>query len=219
VGDLFAWCANYGVPIEYVQAAASAGIDLHDHLSNLAAAQEVGQHGLLALDWHNGNRSVLVNHELSGVVLGLTVNTRPEDVYRALVEATAFGARTIVDTLVEHGVAVDEYIVAGGLAKNSMVMQVYADVLRRPLSLIGSEQGPALGSAIHAAVAVGAYSDVATASAAMGSLRPAVYQPATAAADRYDRLFAEYTELHDHFGRGGSDVMRRLKRLRREAMT
>ena len=99
VGDLFAWCANYGVPIEYVQAAAAAGIDLHDHLSNLAAAQQVGQHGLLALDWHNGNRSVLVNHELSGVVLGLTVNTRPEDVYRALVEATAFGARTIVDTL------------------------------------------------------------------------------------------------------------------------
>ncbi len=219
VGDLFAWCANYGVPIEYVHAAASAGIDLHDHLSNLAAAQKVGQHGLLALDWHNGNRSVLVNHELSGVVLGLTVNTRPEDVYRALVEATAFGARTIIDTLVEHGVAVDEYIVAGGLAKNSMVMQIYADVLRRPLSVIGSEQGPALGSAIHAAVAVGAYPDVATASAAMGSLRPAVYRPAPAASDRYDRLFAEYTELHDHFGRGGSDVMRRLKRLRREAMT
>ena len=219
VGDLFAWCANYGVPIEYVEAAASAGIDLHDHLSNLAAAQQVGQHGLLALDWHNGNRSVLVNHELSGVVLGLTVNTRPEDVYRALVEATAFGARTIVDTLVEHGVAVDEYIVAGGLTKNSMVMQIYADVLRRPLSLIGSEQGPALGSAIHAAVAVGAYQDVATASAAMGSLHPAVYQPSTAAADRYDRLFGEYTELHDHFGRGGSDVMHRLKRLRREAMT
>ncbi len=219
VGDLFAWCANYGVPIEYVQAAASAGIDFHDHLSNLAAAQQVGQHGLLALDWHNGNRSVLVNHELSGVVLGLTVNTRPEDVYRALVEATAFGARTIVDTLVEHGVAVDEYIVAGGLAKNSMVMQIYADVLRRPLSLIGSEQGPALGSAIHAAVAVGAYPDVAAASAAMGSLRPAVYEPASAAADRYDQLFAEYTGLHDHFGRGGSDVMRRLKRLRREAMT
>ena len=170
VGDLFAWCANYGVPAEYVQAAASAGIDLHEHLSNLAAAQVVGQHGLLALDWHNGNRSVLVNHELSGLVLGLTVNTRPEDVYRALVEATAFGARTIVDTFVEHRVPVDEYIVAGGLAKNAVVMQIYADVLRRPVSVLGSAQGPALGSAIHAAVAFGAYPDVASASAAMGSL-------------------------------------------------
>jgi L-ribulokinase len=219
VGDLFAWCANYGVPVEYHRAAAAAGIDLHEHLSNLAAAQRVGQHGLLALDWLNGNRSVLVNHELSGVVLGLTVNTRPEDVYRALVEATAFGARTIVDTFVEHGVPVDEYIVAGGLTKNPMVMQIYADVLRRPLSVIGSEQGPALGSAIHAAVAVGAYPDVASASAAMGSLCPAVYRPSSGAANRYERLFAEYTALHDHFGRGGTDVMRRLKRFRREAMT
>jgi L-ribulokinase len=218
VGDLFAWCANYGVPSEYEQAAASAGIDLHEHLSNLAAAQAVGQHGLLALDWHNGNRSVLVNHELSGLVLGLTVNTRPEDVYRALVEATAFGARTIVDTFVENGVPVDEYIVAGGLAKNPMVMQIYADVLRRPLSVIGSAQGPALGSAIHAAVAFGAYPDVASAAAAMGSLSPAVYQPSSAAADRYERLFAEYTALHDHFGRG-TEVMRRLKQLRRETIT
>lgn len=218
VGDLFGWCTNYGVPVEYHQASAAAGIDLHEHLSNLAAVQSVGQHGLIALDWHNGNRSVLVNHELSGLVLGLTVNTRPEDVYRALVEATAFGARTIVDTLVEHGVAVDEYIVAGGLIKNPMVMQIYSDVLRRPLSLIGSAQGPALGSAIHAAVAVGAYSDVASASAAMGSLRPAVYQPSSSAADRYDQLFAEYTALHDHFGRGGSDAMRRMKQIRREAM-
>ena len=219
VGDLFAWCANYGVPVDYEQAAAAAGIDMHQHLSNLAAVQAVGQHGLLALDWHNGNRSVLVNHELSGLVVGLTVNTRPEDVYRALVEATAFGARTIVDTLVEHGVPVDEYIVAGGLAKYPFVMQIYADVLRRPLSVIGSAQGPALGSAIHAAVAAGAYPDVAAASAAMGSLKPDGYQPSPAAADRYERLFADYTELHDHFGRGATDVMRRLKQLRREAMT
>ena len=126
---------------------------------------------------------------------------------------------TIVDTFVEHGVPVDEYIVAGGLAKNPMVMQVYADVLRRQLSVIGSAQGPALGSAIHAAVAFGAYPDVASAAAAMGSLSTGRVSTVTAAADRYDRLFAEYTELHDHFGRGGTDVMRRLKQLRREAVT
>ena len=219
VGDLFAWCANYGVPTEYVEAAAAAGIDLYQHLSNLAAAQPVGHHGLIALDWHNGNRSVLVNHELSGLLLGLTVNTRPEDIYRALIEATAFGARTIVDTFVANGVPVDEYIVAGGLAKNALVMQIYADVLQRPLSVLGSAQGPALGSAIHAAVAAGAYADVASAAQAMGSLAPAVYQPSSIASARYERLFDEYTALHDHFGRGGSDVMHRLKRLRRDSMT
>jgi L-ribulokinase len=217
VGDLFAWCVNYGVPPEYEHAASSAGIDLHEHLSKLAINQRVGQHGLLALDWHNGNRSVLVNHELSGLVLGLTVNTRPEDVYRALVEATAFGARTIVETLVAHGVPVDEYIVAGGLATNPMVMQIYADVLRRPLSVMESEQGPALGSAIHAAVAAGAYPDIVSASAAMGSACPSAYQPSSGAADAYDRLFVEYTALHDHFGRGGTDMMHALKRLQREA--
>ena len=219
VGDLFAWCASYGVPVRYSQAAAAAGIDLHDHLSNLAAAQRVGQHGLLALDWHNGNRSVLVNHELSGVLVGLTVNTRPEDVYRALVEATAFGARTIVEAFVHHEVAVDQYIVAGGLAKNPMVMQIYADVLRRPLLVMESEQGPALGSAIHAAVAAGAYPDIIAASAAMGSSCPVAYRPSTDVADSYDRLFAEYSSLHDHFGRGGTDVMHTLKRLQREAVS
>jgi L-ribulokinase len=219
VGDLFGWCTGYGVPTEYRDAATAAGLDLHEYLSRLGAAQQVGQHGLLALDWLNGNRSVLVNHELSGLLLGLTVATRPEDVYRALVEATAFGARTIVETLVAHGVAVDEYVVAGGLTKNPFVMQVYADVLRRPLSLIGSAQGPALGSAIHAAVAVGAYPDVASAAAAMGSVERDVYHPADDAADRYDLLFAEYTSLHDHFGRGATDVMHRLKHLRAQAMS
>jgi len=217
VGDLFAWCVGNGVPREYEQAAADAGLDLHQHLSNLAAAQAVGQHGLLALDWLSGNRSVLVNHELSGLVLGLTVTTRPEDVYRALVEATAFGARTIVDTLEANGVPVDEYVVAGGLAKNAMVMQVYADVLRRPLPVVGSQQAPALGSAIHAAVAAGVYRDVVAASAAMGAAHAAVHRPDRDAADRYDRLYADYTELHDHFGRGGTGVMHRLKQLRREA--
>ncbi len=114
---------------------------------------------------------------------------------------------------------VDELIVAGGLAKNQLLMQIYADVLRLPLSLIGSEQGPALGSAIHAAVAAGVYPDVPAASASMGKLGQAAYTPIAANADRYDELFAEYTVLHDYFGRGGNDVMRRLKRIRREVVT
>ena len=128
---------------------------LLDRLARLADEQEVGDHGLVALDWESGNRSVLVDHELSGLIVGLTLGTRPPDVYRALVEATAFGARTIVETLEASGVPVKEIVVAGGLMQNRFVMQIYADVLRRPLHLIGSDQGPALGSAIHAAVAAG----------------------------------------------------------------
>ena len=218
VGDLFGWFVENCVPRRYADEADARGIGLHEYLTELAAEQRVGEHGLIALDWHNGNRSVLVNHELSGLVVGLTVTTRPEDIYRALMESTAFGARTIVEAFVGSGVPVDEFIVAGGLAKNRLLMQIYADVLRLPLSLIGSEQGPALGSAIHAAVAAGAYPDVPAASAAMGRLEQAVFTPIPANADRYDELFAEYTALHDHFGRGGNDVMRRLKRIRREVV-
>ncbi len=218
VGDLFGWLVDNCVPRGYADEAEARGVGLHEYLTELAAEQQVGEHGLIALDWLNGNRSVLVNHELSGLVVGLTLSSRSEDLYRALLESTAFGARTIVETFVDAGVPVGEFIVAGGLAKNRLLMQIYADVLRMPLSLIGSEQGPALGSAIHAAVAAGAYPDVPAASDAMGKVEQAVYTPIPANADRYDELFAEYTALHDHFGRGGNDVMRRLKRIRREAV-
>ena len=218
VGDIFGWFVDNAVPARYVEEATAAGRSTHEHLSALAAAQAVGAHGLLALDWHSGNRSVLVNHELSGLIVGLTITTSAEDVYRALVEATAFGTRTIIDAFATAGVPVDELIVAGGLTKNGFVMQTYADVLRRPLSVVGSEQGPALGSAIHAAVAAGAYPDVATAAAAMGNVEPAVHRPRPTDADRYDELFTEYRRLHDHFGRGGSDVMHRLKRIRSDAL-
>jgi L-ribulokinase len=175
----------------------------------------VGEHGLLALDWHSGNRSVLVDHELSGVLLGLTLHTRAEDIYRALIEATAFGARVIVETFEAAGLAVEDIVVAGGLLKNPVVMQIYADVLRRPLHLIGSEQGPALGAAIHAAVAAGLYPDIHAASAAMGSQERDAYVPDEAAADAYEPLYASYVRLHDHFGRGGDDVMHRLRHPRK----
>ena len=217
VGDVFGWFVESSVPASYAEEAAAAGRSVHEHLTALAAQQEVGEHGLVALDWHSGNRSVLVDHELSGLVVGLTLSTRPEDVYRALIEATAFGTRTIVEAFEASGVPVTEFVVAGGLLKNRFLMQVYSDVLRRPLSALTSEQGPALGSAIHAAVAAGAHPDVHAASAAMGRVERAVYTPDERAADAYDALFAEYTLLHDHFGRGGNDVMHRLRALRRRA--
>lgn len=216
VGDIFAWFTKNCVPPSYHEAAMAAGQDLHTYLSGLAAQQKVGAHGLVALDWWSGNRSVLVNHELSGVILGLDLTTKPEDIYRALLESTAFGARVIVEAYVKAGVAVDEFIVVGGLKKNPLLMQIYADVLRLPLSLATAEHGSALGAAIHGAVAAGAYPDVPTAAASMGHREYAAYSPNDADAATYDRLFAEYVTIHDYFGRGVNDVMRRLKALRRE---
>jgi L-ribulokinase len=218
VGDIFGQFVHNFVPESYADAADAAGISVHQYLTDLAAAQAVGEHGLLALDWHSGNRSVLVDHELSGVLVGETLATKPEDVYRALLEATAFGTRTIVETFNAAGVPVHEFVVAGGLLKNSLLMQIYADVLTMPLSVIGSDQGPALGSAIHAAVAAGAYPNVPAAAAAMGRLHRNVYRPILENSAAYDELFAEYTRLHDYFGRG-TDVMRRLRTIQRAAIS
>ncbi|MFD8818390.1 ribulokinase [Streptomyces sp. NPDC059627] len=217
VGDIFAWFLRTGFPAEYAERAEHMQRTPHEYLTELAAKQKVGEHGLIALDWHSGNRSVLVDHDLSGVVLGLTLSTRPEDVYRALLEATAFGTRTIIEAFESSGVPVQELIIAGGLTKNALLMQIYADVTRRPLGVIDSAQGPALGAAMHAAVATGAYPDIRAAAHAMGSARPGVYLPDPDRAAAYDLLYAEYRLLHDHFGRGANDVMHRLRRIRAEA--
>jgi L-ribulokinase len=214
VGDIFAWFTEHAVPGGYLDEAARRGISLFDLLSEEAARSPAGAHGLIALDWLNGNRSVLVDAHLSGAVLGLTLASRAPDIYRALVESTAFGTRVIIDAFSGAGVPVTELVAAGGLLKDTFVMQVYADVLNRPLSLISSAQGPALGSAIHAAVAAGAYPDVPAAAAVMGSKRDAVYTPDPASAAVYDELYAEYVTLHDYFGRGTNEVMHRLRRLR-----
>lgn len=217
VGDIFAWFVDNAVPGAYAEAAAARGQSLHDHLTELGAAQPVGAHGLIALDWWNGNRSVLVDHELSGVLVGATLQTRPEEVYRALLEATAFGTRVIVDSFTEAGVAVDELVVAGGLLRNEVLMQLYADVTGRPLRTIRSGQGPALGSALHAAVAAGEYPDIEAAAVAMGGVSERTYEPDPARAKAYDALYAEYRTLHDYFGRGGNDVLHRLRAIRNAA--
>jgi len=214
VGDIFAWFADNAVPPSYLDEAARRGLSVQDLLAAEAAAQPAGAHGLIALDWLNGNRSVLVDHHLSGAIVGLTLTTRPPDAYRALLEATAFGTRVIIEEFQAAGIPVTELVIAGGLMRSTVLMQIYADVTRRPLSLIGSQQGPALGSAIHAAVAAGAYRDVPAAAAVLGAKRSAVYRPDPASADVYDALYAEYLLLHDYFGRGGNEVMHRLRALR-----
>ena len=218
VGDIFGWFVTEQVPATYHQAAVEAGQSIHEYLTSLAQLQRVGQHGLLALDWHSGNRSVLVDHELSGLLVGQTLSTKPEDIYRALLEATAFGARLIVENFVAAGVDVSEFIVAGGLAKNPLLMQIYADVTGLPLSVATSPQGPALGSAIHAAVAAGSYPDVPAAAAVMGSRTSGVYEPRPADVALYNELYREYRRLHDYFGRGENTVMHTLKAIRRTAL-
>ncbi|MEV4005330.1 ribulokinase [Actinomadura sp. NPDC049753] len=208
VGDVFAWWTRM----------TGRG---HAELAAASADAPVGSHGLVALDWMGGNRSVLVDHHLSGVIAGMTLTTRPEEVYRALMEATAYGTRVIVEAFEAAGVPVEEFVVAGGLKRNAALMQIYADVLCRPVSIAASDQAPALGAAIHAAVAAGAYRDVPEASAAMGRVVTAAYAPDPARARAYGPLYAEYRELHDHFAaRGGasSEVLHRLRRLRNDAL-
>ncbi len=212
VGDIFGWFVDNCVPESYHVEARRRGLSLHEHLTELAADQQVGQHGLVALDWHSGNRSVLVDHELSGVMIGQTLQTTCVDMYRALLEATAFGTRMIVDTFVSCGVPVDELVVAGGLLKNRLLMQIYADVVGLPLSTVPSAQAPALGSAIHAAVAAGAYSDVRAAARHMGSRICNAYMPIDDNVAAYDRLYREYVAAYDWFGRGNG-MMRRLRRI------
>ncbi|MDR0395835.1 MAG: ribulokinase [Oscillospiraceae bacterium] len=223
VGDHFAWFVENCVPAEYIDEAKARGIGAHDLLTEKAAKLKPGQSGLVALDWWNGNRSVLVDVDLTGLMIGMTLATKPEEMYCALIEATAFGTRVIVENFRESGVPVDSFIAAGGVAsKNPTLMRIYADTLRMPIRIAGSAQGSALGSAIFGAVAAGAaaggYGSVLDASAKMGKLLDIVYEPIPSNADVYDKLYAEYKELHDWFGRGGSGAMKRLKRIKKEAV-
>jgi L-ribulokinase len=219
VGDIFAWFARNGVPGEFADEARRRGVSVQQLLDEKAVADPVGAHGLIALDWEGGNRSVLVDGRLSGAIVGLTLATTAPEIYRALLESTAFGTRMIMDTFSASGVPVTELVVAGGLIKSKPLMQIYADVTRCPLSVIGSDQGPALGSAIHAAVAAGAYPDVPAAAGAMGRINSDVYQPDPARADVYDELYAEYVRLHDYFGRGENKAMYRLRAIRDRALS
>ena len=212
VGDIFGWFVDNCVPEDYQVEARRRGLTVHEHLTDLAGRQRVGQHGLVALDWHSGNRSVLVDHELSGVMIGQTLETTCVDMYRALLEATAFGTRMIVETFVDSGVPVTELVVAGGLLKNGLLMQIYADAVGLPLSIVPSAQAPALGAAIHAAAAAGVHADVRTAAAAMGRRIPAAYMPIPDNVAAYDRLYREYVAAYEWFGRG-NDMMRRLRRI------
>ena len=219
VGDHFAWFVKNCAPAAYQDQARAQGIDLHQLLEEKAAQQLPGEHGLLALDWWNGNRSVLVDAELTGMLLGATLATRAEDIYRALIEATAYGTRMIIDTFQDSGVNVDEIVACGGLPeRNKLLMQIYADVTGRELKVSASQQAAALGSAMFGAVAAGraagGYDSIFEAAQYMAGLKDDVYTPIAEHKAVYDEIYAEYVLLHDYYGRGGNDVMKRLKALK-----
>jgi L-ribulokinase len=221
VGDIFAWFVNNCISDDYQREAREREMDIHQLLEEKAAIQNPGQHGLLALDWWNGNRSVLVDVDLSGLLIGATLSTKAEDIYRALIEATAYGTRVIIEAFEKNGVRVDELVACGGLPeKNKMLMQIYADVTGRNIKISASKQTPALGSAMFGAVAAGSraggYDTIFEAARHMARLKDKVYQPIPVNQKIYDRLFAEYVRLHDYFGRGDNNVMKTLKQIRDE---
>jgi L-ribulokinase len=224
VGDHFAWYVENCVPARYEQEASRQGIDIHSLLEMKASQLKPGESGLVALDWWNGNRSVLVDVDLTGLLVGMTLATRPEEIYRALIEATAYGTRVIIEAFNKNGVLVNEIVATGGLPdRNHLLMQIYADVTGMDVKVAASTQTPALGSAMFGAVAAGkeagGYDSIYEASQTMAHLRDEFYHPNAAAKIIYDRLFDEYMQLHDTFGRGGNEVMKRLKKLKIEVLS
>jgi L-ribulokinase len=194
VGDIFNWFVNYIQP-------GGPKNGSHEALTRAAAKLKPGESGLLALDWNNGNRTILVDQRLTGLLLGQTLYTTPAEIYRALIEATAFGALTIINRFEEYGVKVEQIINCGGIAeKNPLVMQIYADVTGRPMKISRSAQTCALGAAIAGAVVAGVHKDYASAQKAMTGLKPRVFQPNPAAHEVYRQLYPLYRTLHDAFG-------------------
>ncbi len=215
LGDIYAWFFRTGITAELEREADSRGISPSELVTTEAWRLKPGESGLLALDWWNGNRSVLMEADLSGVLVGLTLATRPEEIYRALIEATAFGTRAIIDAFEAQGLTTRDIVACGGIAEKSpAVMQVFADVTGREIRLPRSFQASGLGAAIHATVAGGYYKDIPEAARHMTGLLEGGYRPNSAAHAVYDRLYAEYRLLHDYFGRGGNEVMRRLRSIR-----
>jgi L-ribulokinase len=219
VGDIFAWYVEQAVPAYVKEAADKEGVNVHEWLETKAAAYQPGETGLLALDWWNGNRSVLVDTDLTGLLIGCTLLTKPEEIYRAVLEATAFGTRKIVDAFHENGVEVHELYACGGLPqKNKLLMQIYADVTNREIKIADSKQTPALGAAMFGAVAAGAaqggYDTIVEAAQKMARVRKDTYKPIPENVAVYEKLYQEYSKLHDYFGRGENDVMKRLKAIK-----
>lgn len=218
IGDLMQWFLGASLPDRYRRAAEEAGLSVYDYLNRLAEPIPPGRSGLLALDWWNGNRSVYMDADLSGLMVGMTMATRPEEIYQALIQAVAFGKRRILDGLTEGGVPVHEVLASGGIAsKNPYFMQVMADILNRPIAISEADNASCMGAAVLGAVAAGpqagGYEDIIAAGTAMCAARPVrVYQPHPSPV--YEELYGMFCQLSEQFAHNG--LMRRLKALREE---
>ena len=215
VGDIFDWFVHQGVPASYEEEAKAQNISIHKLLREKAGRLRPGESGLLALDWLNGNRSILSDSKLSGMILGMTLQTKPEEMYRAWIEATAYGTRMILEQYEKSGIQIHNICAAGGIAqKDEMMMQIYADVLGQEIRVAGSTQAGALGSAIYASVAAGLYDTVVQAAEKLSKPHSRVYSPNFAHCEIYNALYREYKILHDYFGRGENEVMHYLSLFR-----
>ncbi|MBT6716878.1 MAG: ribulokinase [Nitrospina sp.] len=217
VGDIFAWVTKYGIPETYYNESQKSGASIHELLAKKAARQEVGSHGLLALDWLNGNRSILMNSDLSGLLIGLTLNTRPEDIYRAMIEATAFGTKTIIKTYENNGITINDLYACGGLANNELLLQIYSDILGLEVKVATSSQTTALGAAILGAVSAGSkrggYDSYPEAIKKMVKPAHKLYKPELKNQRVYSEMFKNYVLLHDYFGKENPSMMKNLKYL------
>mgnify|MGYP001953993637 CR=1 FL=1 len=219
VGDIFEWFVEEAVPAYTKKAAAEQGLDIHRYLEGKASALKPGESGVLALDWWNGNRSVLVDTELGGLLIGMTLQTKPEEIYRAILESTAFGTKMIVDAFHTNGIEIHELYACGGLPqKNKLLMQIFSDITNLPIKIADSKHTPALGAAMFAAVAAGreagGYATILEAAEKMARVKDEVIKPIPENVFIYAKIYEEYKRLHDYFGRGENDVMKRLKALR-----
>lgn len=221
VGDLFGWFTDYFISTEYDNEAKQEGISVHTLLSKKAEKLFPGESGVLALDWWNGNKTPFVNGNLTGALFGMTLNTKPEEIYRALIEATAFGTKRIVDLYERSGLQVDEVIASGGIAmKNQMLMQIYADVLGKNIKIAASDQAAALGSAIYAALAAGAdaggYDSYWTAVQHMSSVKEKMYIPKKENVERYEKLYEVYCRFSDILGDKDYNLLQELRNMKRK---
>jgi L-ribulokinase len=217
VGDIFDWFVTNCVPASYGREAQKQGVNIYRLLEKKASKLKPGESGLLTLDWWNGNRSILNNANLSGLILGLTLRTKSEEIYRALIEATAFGTRVIIETFEKNGLPIEELYACGGVPhKDRLLMQIYADVTGREIKVASSHQASALGAAMFGSLAAGSklggYDSIEEAVNHMASCEKKAYIPIPENVDIYNHIYAEYKKLHDYFGRGINQVMERLKK-------
>jgi len=217
VGDIFDWFMSNCIPTNYEIEAKERSLNIYRLLEEKANKLKPGENGLIALDWWNGNRSILNNADLSGMIIGYTLNTKPEDIYRALMEATAFGTRIIIETFEKNGLIVEELYACGGMPhKDKLLMQIYADVTGREIKIVSSSQASALGAAMFGALAAGSktggFDSIEEAIAHMAFLEKKTYIPIPENVQVYNQLFSEYQKLHDYFGRGANKIMEALKR-------